>query len=102
MLIDIQCLPTPMGTDDDPYAFVDAAIAVLRDAGVAYEVHALGTGFETTPDHGWALARAAHDACLAAGADHVVTIVKLAEWTDDAGPSAADLVDPHRPGRGGA
>lgn len=98
MLVEIQCLPQPAGTDDAPYAYVDAAIAVIADAGVRSEVGALGTTFEAPPDDAWPLARRVHEACLAAGATSVVTIVKLAQSAAGAPDLTIDaLTGAHRP-----
>lgn len=96
MIVEIEVLPRPIGTPDDPYKHVEAAIAVIADAGVTYEVGALGTTFEASADAAWALTRATHDACLAAGAESVVTVVKLAESSGDAGPTIAGLTGKFR------
>ena len=79
MIIEVQCLPQPLGVAGDRYAHVDAAIAVIEASGLPYEVGALGTTVEGSPDELWALARAVHEATLAAGADAAVTVLKVAE-----------------------
>jgi uncharacterized protein YqgV (UPF0045/DUF77 family) len=79
VILEIQCLPSPLGVDDDPYRHVEAAIAVIVAAGLRYEVGALGTTVEGTADELWALARRVHEACISAGATSVVSVVKLAE-----------------------
>lgn len=79
MLAEIQVLPQPLGTDDDRYAHVDAAIAVIEAAGLTYEVGALGTTVEGPPEAVWPLLRAVHEGTLAAGADGCVTVIKVAE-----------------------
>ena len=81
MLVEIQCLPTPAGTPDDPHAHVEAAIAVIQASGLRYEVGALGTTLEGEPDEVWPLLRRIHEACLAAGADREISVVKIAEST---------------------
>jgi uncharacterized protein YqgV (UPF0045/DUF77 family) len=81
MLVEIQCLPTPAGTPDDPHAHVEAAIAVIQASGLKYEVGALGTTLEGEPDEVWPLLRRIHEACLAAGAEREITLVKVAEST---------------------
>lgn len=91
MIVEIEVLPRPIGSADDPYKHVEAAIAAIAASGVDYEVGALGTTFEAAADMAWALTRATHDACLASGAESVVTIVKLAESAGDAGPTIAGL-----------
>ena len=55
MIMEIQVLPTPMGTADEPYAYVDAAIAAIAGSGLAYEVGALGTVVEGEADDIWDL-----------------------------------------------
>ena len=66
MLAQIQVSPRPSGTDDDRYAYVDAAIAVIQRSGLTYEVGAMGTTIEGTPDQLWPLLRAVHEATTAA------------------------------------
>jgi uncharacterized protein YqgV (UPF0045/DUF77 family) len=83
VILEIQCLPSPIGTKDDPYRHVDAAIAVIDASGLHYEVGALGTTVEGTADELWPLARRVHQACVVSGATTVVTVVKMAESLDD-------------------
>ena len=84
MLLEIQVLPTPVGTPDDRYRNVDAAIAVIAASGLKDEVDAMGTTVEGPPDEVWAVARAAHEACLAVGADRVMTMIKASQSADPA------------------
>ncbi len=103
MLLEIQCLPSPLGMADDQkhdqnkhdqnkhdqnksdqyqsdrYKHIEAAIAVIEKSGLVYEVGALGTTVEGEPDRIWALARSVHEAALASGADSCVSIIKVAE-----------------------
>jgi uncharacterized protein YqgV (UPF0045/DUF77 family) len=79
MIVEVQCLPTPAGTPEDPHAHVEAAIAVIQASGLRYEVGALGTTVEGEPDEVWPLLRRIHEACLAAGAEREITLVKVAE-----------------------
>ena len=55
MIAEIQCLPSPAGTDDTRYAHVDAAIAAIRASGLRTEVGPLGTSIEGPPDAVWAV-----------------------------------------------
>ncbi len=87
MIAELQVLPRPAGTAEDPHAHVEAAIAVLIASGLHYEVSALGTTLEGTPDQVWAALRAAHEATLAAGSTFTISVVKLAEGADDQGPT---------------
>jgi uncharacterized protein YqgV (UPF0045/DUF77 family) len=82
VIVDIEVLPQPLGTEADRYKHVEAAIAIAQAAGVHYEVNALGTTLEGAPDQLWPLVRAMHEATLAAGAESVVTVVKFAQHAD--------------------
>lgn len=96
MIAELQVLPTPAGTAESHYAHVDAAISVIEESGLVYEVGPLGTSFEGAPADVWRVLQAAHEATLAAGARSVVTVVKLAEGASDGGPSIDDLVGKFR------
>ena len=92
MIIEIQCLPTPAGTAERRYAHVEAAIARIRDAGVRYEVGALGTTVEGEPDVLWPLLRDVHEVCLRSGAETAITVVKVAQSADADGALAMDAL----------
>ena len=104
MIVEIQCLPKPSGSAQDPYAVVKAAIAQIEGSGLRYEVGALGTTVEGEADELWPLLRRVHEACLAAGASSVVSNVKVAEWSDagaaavppESPPTIGSLVDGYR------
>ncbi|GAB4079785.1 hypothetical protein GCM10028783_07330 [Modestobacter muralis] len=78
MIAEIQVAPSPAGTAEDPHAFVEAAIAVIKASGLRSEVGALGTTIEGDADAVWATLRAAHEAMLAAGATSGISHVKIA------------------------
>ena len=82
VIVDIEVVPQPLGTDANRYAHVEAAIALAQESGLHAEVNALGTTIEGPPDALWPLVRAMHESCLASGAEHVITIVKFAEHAD--------------------
>ena len=97
MIVEIQCLPSPPGTNERRYAHVEAAIEVVRSSGLQYEVGPLGTSIQGQPDEVWALIRLAHEACLAAGADSLVSVIKVEQTARRADqPTMGDLVDPWR------
>jgi uncharacterized protein YqgV (UPF0045/DUF77 family) len=77
VLVEIQCLPSPAGTPDDPHAHVERAIAEIQHSGLTYEVGALGTTLEGEPDEVWPLLRRVHEACLATGARSAVSVIKV-------------------------
>ncbi|WP_084129158.1 thiamine-binding protein [Demequina sp. NBRC 110055] len=96
MIAEIQVLPRPVGTPEDRYAHVDAAIAAITRSGLAYEVGAMGTTIEGTPDEIWPLLRTIHEATLAAGAEGCMSMIKVSGSAADDGPSVQDLVGKHR------
>ena len=77
MIVEIQCLPFPPGTAASRFAHIDAAIKVIQDSGLKYEVGSLGTTLEGDPDVVWPLVRRVHEACLESGAGAVVSVVKF-------------------------
>jgi uncharacterized protein YqgV (UPF0045/DUF77 family) len=97
MIVEIQCLPRPGGTPDNPHAHVEAAIEVIAASGLTYEVGPLGTSIEGHPDQLWPLMRAAHEACLAHGAEASIAVVKVFEVADAADDrTMASLTDKFR------
>ena len=78
VIAEIQVAPSPAGTPEDPHAHVEAAIAVIRESGLRYEVGALGTTLEGEADEVWATLRAAHEAMLTAGATAALSHLKVA------------------------
>ena len=97
MIVEIQVLPNPPGTPASRWAYVEAAIAVVASSGMRYEVGPLGTSIEGSADDIWPLLRSIHEATLAAGADGVVSVIKVEETGDPSRqPTMADLTSPHR------
>lgn len=90
MIVELQCLPTPSGTPDDLHAHVEAAIEVIQSSGLGYEVGPLGTSFEGPAQEVWPVLRRAHEACLAAGADRLMSIVKVYESADESAGMSMD------------
>jgi uncharacterized protein YqgV (UPF0045/DUF77 family) len=95
MIAEIQVLPTPLGTVENRWAHVDAAIDIIARSGLTYEVGPLGTSIEGEPDVVWATLRRAHEATLAHGATSVVTVIKVLA-TGDNTTTMRELTDPHR------
>jgi uncharacterized protein YqgV (UPF0045/DUF77 family) len=97
MIVDIQVLPSPSGTPERRWAHVEAAIAVIRASGLRHVVGPLGTAVEGEPDEVWPLVRTVHEATLRAGADGVVTVVKVEQTRDpERQPTIDDLAGPYR------
>ena len=84
MIVEIECLANPPGTPDDRYRHIEAAIAVIQSSGLKFEVDALGSTVEGEPDELWALLRRVHEACLEAGADSLVSVIKVAQAREPA------------------
>jgi uncharacterized protein YqgV (UPF0045/DUF77 family) len=78
VIAEIQVAPSPPGTEENPHAHVEAAIAVIARSGLRYEVGALGTTLEGDADVVWDTLRAAHEAMLIAGASGGLSHVKIA------------------------
>ena len=73
----------PAGVLEELEAFVTAQWNNgARVPGLAYEVGALGTTIEGEPDAVWRVAREAHEAVLAAGANGLVTVLKVEQTRD--------------------
>jgi uncharacterized protein YqgV (UPF0045/DUF77 family) len=97
VIAEIQCLPRPSGTDDDPYAHVHAAIEQIESSGLTYEVSALGTTVEGEPSQVWPLLQTVHEACITAGADSVITVIKVSQSAaTSGGATMAGLVSRYR------
>lgn len=93
----VQVLPLA----EDAYPVVDAAIAAIDASGLRYQVGPMETVMEGPLDRLLEAARAAHLACFRAGADRVVTILKIEDAR--AGASMDAKLAPYRDaGRGPA
>lgn len=93
--VSVQVLPMVA----ELYPVVDRAIQVIAASGVAYEVGPMETTMEGPLDRLLDVAKAAHLACFEAGAEKVVTIIKIGDRTT--GTTMAEKVARYR-GAGGA
>lgn len=84
MLIHVHVSPTPLGDERGTYAHVEAAIRVIEQSGLEYEVGALGTTVQGPADELWSLMRELHEAGLESGADTLMTHVRILQSQDDA------------------
>jgi uncharacterized protein (TIGR00106 family) len=80
--------------DPDAYRMVDRAIDVIARSGVRYEVGPMETTMEGPLDQLLDVAKAAHRAAFEAGAERVVTIIKIGDSTT--GSTIADKVAKYR------
>jgi uncharacterized protein (TIGR00106 family) len=92
MIAEIQVVPRPIGTAEDRYKHVDAALAIIQASGLRYEVHALGTVIEGPPEQIWPLLQAVHQATLEAGAERTLSVIKISSGAAAGGPRVEDLV----------
>lgn len=97
VIAEIQVVPRPVGTAQDRYRHVDAAIAIIQASGLRYVVNALGTTVEGPPEKVWPLLQAVHQATLEAGAERTLSIIKVSSGQAPGGPRVEDLVRKFRP-----
>jgi uncharacterized protein (TIGR00106 family) len=64
---------------DDPYPVVDKAIEVVQRSAVKYEVGPHETTMEGELDQLLEIVKAGHRACFEAGAQRVITFVKIVD-----------------------
>ncbi|TKJ30319.1 MAG: hypothetical protein CEE40_05290 [Chloroflexi bacterium B3_Chlor] len=64
---------------DDPYQVVDKAIEVVERSGVKYEVGPHETTMEGELDRLLEIVKEGHRACFEAGAQRVITFVKIVD-----------------------
>ncbi|MFV1858388.1 MAG: MTH1187 family thiamine-binding protein [Anaerolineales bacterium] len=88
----VQVLPLV----EDVYPVVDRAIQVIAQSGVQYEVGPMETVMEGQIDELLEIAKSAHLTCLEAGADQVVTLIKISDRAD--GTSIEEKVGKYRTG----
>lgn len=73
--VSVQVLPLA----EDAFPIVDRAIEAIAASGVQYEVTPMETVMEGQLDALLAAAKAAHLACFEAGANKVVTLIKIGD-----------------------
>jgi uncharacterized protein (TIGR00106 family) len=79
---------------DDPYPVVDKAIEVVQRSGVKYEVGPHETTMEGELDRLLEIVKAGHRACFEAGAERVITFVKIVDAVE--GTTIAEKVAKYR------
>ncbi len=73
--VSVQILPLT----DDPFPLIDRAIQVIQASGVKYEVDPMETVMEGPLDVLLEVAKSAHMACMNAGAERLVTLIKIGD-----------------------
>lgn len=79
-----------------PHAVVDRAIAVVQASGVRYEVGPMETTMEGDYDQLMRIVKEAQEACIAAGATGLMTIIKVS-W-QQGGASIDEKIGKYRAG----
>lgn len=75
-LISIQIIPSvPSG--ENVYGYVDAAIAVMAEAGVKYEVHPLETTMEGDLSELMGIIQQMNDKMTEMGANNIISQIKI-------------------------
>lgn len=67
----------PKSKNQDSYQLVDKAIAVIAESGVKYEVTPFETVMEGPEEKLMAIAKAAQEAVLAAGAEEILVYYRM-------------------------
>lgn len=79
--IALQVLPS--STSIHPYKLVDKAIEVIADSGLKYKVTPFETVMEGNYDDIMKVVKQAQDACYEAGADSLMTYIKIQSSRED-------------------
>ena len=79
--IALQILPSSKSIH--PYALVDKAIEVIATSGLRYKVTPFETVMEGTYDEIMKVVQLAQDACYEAGADSLMTYIKIQSSRED-------------------
>jgi uncharacterized protein YqgV (UPF0045/DUF77 family) len=80
VIADLQVLPRPTTTDSNkPYAIVDEAIRIIQESGLKYRVGPLGTAVQGELNEVLALVQNMTAAMRSAGAQEIITIIKIAD-----------------------
>ena len=79
--IALQILPS--SKKHHPYTLVDKAIEVIAASGLKYKVTPFETVMEGSYDEIMEVVKLAQDACYAAGANSLMTYIKIQSSTED-------------------
>ena len=83
-LIVAEIVVTPIGTTKTGLSdYIAKAVDEVKNAGVKYQLHPMGTVFEATDlETAFKIMRACHQAVIKAGAKRVLTTLRLDERLD--------------------
>ncbi len=79
-----ELVVVPIGTGKTGLSdYVSRAVQVIKDAGVKYQLHPMGTVFEAADfETVFRITKAAHEAVIKAGAKRVLTTLRIDERLD--------------------
>lgn len=83
-LLIAELVVVPIGTKKTGLSdYVGRAVQAVKDAGVKYQLHPMGTVFEATDfETVFKITKAAHEAVIKAGAKRVLTTLRIDERLD--------------------
>lgn len=82
-IVNVALQILPSSKTIHPYALVDKAIEVIAASGLRYKVTPFETVMEGSYDKIMEVVKQAQEACYAAGADSLMTYVKIQSSTGD-------------------
>ncbi len=91
-LISVQIIPAVK--QEDKYDYVDAAIKVIDDAGINYEVHPLETTMEGELQELLQVIQQMNDKLVSMGAESIISQVKI--FHNPSGVSSEKLTEKYR------
>jgi uncharacterized protein (TIGR00106 family) len=74
----------PVGTSSTGLSdYISKAVQAIKDAGVKYQLHSMGTIFEVGEiEKAFKIAKSAHEAVIKAGAKRVLTMLRIDQRLD--------------------
>ncbi|MDD4199702.1 MAG: thiamine-binding protein [Paludibacter sp.] len=82
-IVNIALQILPASKNKHPYALVDKAIRVIEKSGLKYRVTPFETVMEGSYDEIMTVVKKAQEACYAAGADSLMTYLKIQSAKED-------------------
>ncbi|BDD01052.1 thiamine-binding protein [Persicobacter psychrovividus] len=76
-IVNVAVQVLPSAKDIHPYTLVDAGIEAIQNSGLTYEVCPFETVIEGPYDEVMALVKQVQQACYAAGAEQIITNIKI-------------------------
>lgn len=94
LIAEIHVTPNPAGNSGNKYLNIEAAIKVIAESGLEYEVGALGTTIKGPDKEVWEVLQRVHNMALA-GANQNFSTIKIFS-AGDSEPELNDLTGKYR------